>query len=118
MDLHVYRNSQDRWHDLRSAAREHGAVLAVNAVTFDELVQRLTPDAATATLGQQLSTIQKGISRRKALGPQAVLSVRYFYDAVSELNASRVRPGDLRSTGAELLAGVLDEYERELRAAG
>ena len=28
MDLHVYRNSQDRWHDLRAAARQSGAVLA------------------------------------------------------------------------------------------
>ena len=25
MDLHLYRNAQDRWHDLRSLAREHGA---------------------------------------------------------------------------------------------
>ena len=49
MDLHVYRNSQDRWYDLKSAARERGAVLAVNTVTLDELVQRLTPDIRTAT---------------------------------------------------------------------
>ena len=48
MDLHVYRNSQDRWYDLRSAARERGALLAVNAVTMEELVERLTPDVKTA----------------------------------------------------------------------
>src|SRR5207253_4877581 len=54
MDLHVYRNSQDRWHDLKSAARDRGAVLALNAVTLDELVQRITPDLKTATLGQRL----------------------------------------------------------------
>ena len=48
MDLHVYRNSQDRWYDLRAAARERGAVLAVNAVTVDELVERLTPDVRSA----------------------------------------------------------------------
>ena len=57
MDLHVYRNSQDRWHDLRDAARQHGAVLAVNAVTFDELVERLTLDVTTATPGQRLALL-------------------------------------------------------------
>ena len=58
MDLHVYRTSQDRWHDLRAAARDRGAVLAVNAVTFDELVQRLTPDVSTASVGQRLAAIR------------------------------------------------------------
>ena len=57
MDLHVYRNSQDRWHDLRSVARECGAVLALNAVTLDELVERLTPDVKTATAGQRLAVL-------------------------------------------------------------
>ena len=57
MDLHVYRNSQDRWHDLRSVARECGAVLALNAVTLDELVGRLTPDAKTASPGQRLAVL-------------------------------------------------------------
>ncbi|HYR83746.1 MAG TPA: PD-(D/E)XK nuclease family protein [Terriglobia bacterium] len=61
MDLHVYRNSQDRWHDLRSAARERGAVLAVNAVTLEELVERLTPEAKTASSGQRLVLIQTAI---------------------------------------------------------
>ena len=54
MDLHVYRNSQDRWHDLKSSARERGAVLALNAATLDELVQRITPDVKTATPGQRM----------------------------------------------------------------
>ena len=57
MDLHVYRNSQDRWHDLRSVARECGAVLALHAVTLDELVERLTPDVKTATAGQRLAVL-------------------------------------------------------------
>src|ERR1041385_4486517 len=57
MDLHVYRNSQDRWYDLRSAARDRGAVLAVNAVTLDELAERLTPDVKTATPGQRLALV-------------------------------------------------------------
>src|SRR4029077_3015622 len=60
MDLHLYRNSQDRWHDLRSAARERGAVLAVGAVTLDELVRRITPDAQTATSGQRLVLVGAG----------------------------------------------------------
>src|SRR5881296_2364868 len=49
MDLHVYRNSQDRWHDLRSAARERGAVLALNAVTLDELVERAIDEIGDGT---------------------------------------------------------------------
>ena len=61
MDLHVYRNSQDRWHDLRSAARERGAVLALNAVTLDELVERLTPEAKTASPGQRLILVERAI---------------------------------------------------------
>ena len=55
MDLHVYRNSQDRWHDLRTQSRYRGAVLALGAVTLDELVRRLTPGIIEATLGQQLA---------------------------------------------------------------
>ena len=55
MDLHVYRNSQDRWRDLKAAARGRGAVLAINAVTLNELVERLTPDLTTATPGQRLA---------------------------------------------------------------
>ena len=61
MDLHVYRNSQDRWHDLRSAARERGAVLALNAATLDELVERLTPEAKTASPGQRLILVERAI---------------------------------------------------------
>ncbi len=63
MDLHVYRNSQDRWHDLRSAARELGSILAINAVTFQELVERVTPDVKAASPGQCLVLIQEAINR-------------------------------------------------------
>src|SRR5215470_6253693 len=107
MDLHVYRNSQDRWHDLRTAARERGAVVALNAVTFDELVQRLTPDVNTATPGQRLAMfLERGNS------PHAP---RYLYDAVSELKASRVRAHELRGAGADLLADCLEQYDQALR---
>ena len=109
MDLHVYRNSQDRWHDLRNAARERGAVLAINAVTFDELVQRLTPDVNTATPGQRLAIL--GIHG----GSPHV--TRYVYDAVSEFKAARVRAHELRGLGADLLADRLDQYDRALRRA-
>src|SRR2546426_6735391 len=61
MDLHVYRKSQDRWHGLRSAARERGAVLALNAVTLEELVERLTPEAKTASPGQRLILVERAI---------------------------------------------------------
>jgi hypothetical protein len=109
MDLHVYRNSQDRWHDLRTAARERGAVLALNAVTFDELVQRLTPDVNTATPGQRLAMVGG-----HGGSPHAP---RYVYDAVSELKASRVRAHELRGAGADLLADCLEQYDGALRQA-
>src|SRR5689334_20635517 len=109
MDLHVYRNSQDRWHDLRTAARQCGAVLALNAVTFDELVQRLTPDVNTATPGQRLA-----ILGGRGGSPHAP---RYVYDAISELKASRVRAHELLGAGADLLADYLEQYDQALRRA-
>ena len=68
MDLHVYRNSQDRWHDLRSAACELGSILAINAVTFQELVERVTPDVKAASPGQRLVLIQEAIDRTANFG--------------------------------------------------
>ena len=124
MDLHVYRNSQDRWYDLKSAAREHGAVLAVNAVTLDELVERLTPDVKTATPGQRLAVL----GTTGAQGPQMSFGnsapelfpnlTRYVYDAVTELKAARVRSSELRSAGSLLLADILDQYDQALRNGG
>src|SRR5438132_1539917 len=113
MDLHVYRNSQDRWYDLKSAAREHGAVLAVNAVTLDELVERLTPDVKTATPGQRLAVL--GTTGAPELFPNLT---RYVYDAVTELKAARVRSSELRSAGSLLLADILDQYDQALRNGG
>jgi hypothetical protein len=84
-------------------------VLAVNAVTLDELVQRLTPDVTTATPGQRLALLQ--------LSPPVLANSRYLYEAISELKASRVRPSELRAAGADLLAGVLEDYDRGLRGA-
>jgi hypothetical protein len=104
MDLHVYRSSQDRWHDLRAIARERGAVLAVNAVTLDELVQRLTPEVQTATVGQRLSILQHA-------------STRYVYDAIADIKSSCVRSNELRDCGATQLADALDHYDRQLRQA-
>ena len=130
MDLHLYRNSQDRWHDLKSSARERGAVLALNAATFDELVQRITPDVKTATSGQRMVVIRQWELATKStrgtkennpslpLVPFVANSVRYFYDAIGELKAARVRPGELRAAGVELLADVLEHYDRALRKAG
>src|SRR5262249_49911945 len=48
----------------------------------------------------------------------AGLNSRYIYDAVSELKASRVRSHEVRAAGGELLAGILDQYDGSLRAAG
>jgi hypothetical protein len=104
MDLHVYRSSQDRWHDLRSVARERGAVLAVNAVTMDELVQRIVPDIEMATVGQRLALLQKG-------------ATRYLYDTIADFKSTRVRSNELRDAGASTLADALDQYDRGLRQA-
>jgi RecB family exonuclease len=116
MDLHVYRNSQDRWHHLKSTARERGAVLAWNAVTLDELVQRLTPDANTATPGQRLAAILEAWSAHTThVG--AGFSPRYAYDAISELKGARVRPSELRAASATFLADLLDGYNAALQKA-
>jgi hypothetical protein len=113
MDLHVYRNSQDRWFDLRSAARERGAVLAVNAMTVEELVERLTPDVKTASAGQRVAILERGLKPATTLG--LANFTRYAYDAVAELKGARIRPSELRSAGATPLAGILEQYEDGLR---
>src|SRR5262245_54626668 len=141
MDLHVYRNSQDRWRHLKAEARTRGAVLAINAVTLNELVERLTPDLTTATPGQRLALAgpSPGASLEaspwlarasphhplpggEGLAPKHVSGFanfsRYLYDAISQLKASRVRSRELRDSGAEFLADALDRYDRALRDTG
>jgi len=122
MDLHVYRNSQDRWHDLRSVARECGAVLALNAVTLEELVERLTPDLKAATAGQRLAVtaaILKRCERTDRAGrlPSFPNLTRYAYHAIDELKAACIRPSELRSAGAAHLADILEQYDQALRKA-
>src|SRR5262249_32683548 len=84
MDLHVYRTSQDRWYDLRESARRQGAVLAINAVTLADLIERITPELKTATIGQQLAIV-----RERDLGPDRLAfsngpyDRRYLFDAIS-----------------------------------
>ena len=115
MDLHVYRNSQDRWHDLRSAARERGAVLAVNATTLHEVVERLTPDVKTATPGQRLAALETLLAVEVPRFPNLT---RYVYDAVGELKSARVQPAELRASGEPVLADILENYNEKLRSAG
>src|SRR6187431_1837916 len=110
MDLHVYRNSQDRWHDLIAAARAQGAVLASNAVTLDELVRRLTPDVREATVGQRLALVSSVLTE--------AAPVRYAMEAISELKGARVSPAQLRKAGAPELAEYLENYEDLLRGSG
>src|SRR5215813_13997908 len=97
MDLHVYRNSQDRWHDLREAARANGAMLASNAVTVEELVRRLTPGIREATIGQRLALVSS------AVGDSVPL--RYALEALSEVKGARINPAQLRAAGGSALAG-------------
>jgi hypothetical protein len=114
MDLHVYRNSQDRWHDLKDTARRQGAVLAINAVTLTDLVERIVPEVKSAGIGQRLALVSDSAvvdSRYSAGG-------RYAYDAISQLKASRVRPQELRAAGETFLADTLDAYDRSTRRAG
>jgi hypothetical protein len=134
MDLHIYRNSQDRWYDLKKSARERGAVLAVNAFTLDEFVQRLTPDVSPASTGQRLVLIERAVRALNGISPspsgrgwreapgegapfRATL-VRYALDAIAELKGARVRSADLRAVDAPLLAAILDQYDDELRNNG
>jgi hypothetical protein len=98
MDLHLYRNAQDRWHDLRSAAREHGAVLAINRITLTELIERLTPDARLATIGQQLAVLR-----------QESVPTRHALEAIRSLKSAGVR-----SRESDIVRG----YETALRKAG
>jgi hypothetical protein len=110
MDLHVYRNSQDRWHDLRTAARAQGAVLASNAVTMQELVQRLTPELKEATPGQ------RWVLAAEAVGDSA--PVRYALDALTEIKGARITPSKLRIADAYALAHFLEVYDLGLTRAG
>jgi hypothetical protein len=122
MDLHIYRNSQDRWYDLKSAAREHGAVLAANALTLEELVQRLTPDAKVASAGQRLLLLaEMGTVNNFPYSGNCSLSPvlpRYAFDAIDNLKGARVRSADLREAGADVLAAILDRYDEGLRVHG
>ena len=102
MDLHVYRNSPDRWHDLRAVARSQGSVLAVGAVTLDELVRRLTPGVREATLGQQLALVSTAVGES--------VPVRYAFEALSELKGARVSPAQLRKAGDPTLAEYLEKH--------
>lgn len=110
MDLHVYRNSHDRWHELRTAARTRGAVLASNALTLHELVERLTPEVRTITPGQRLVLAERASEGR--------LPVRYVADAIADLKASGVGPEDLSSAREPVLAGILKAYNRAAAAHG
>ena len=81
MDLHVYRNSQDRWHDLRIVARSTGAVLATGAVTLDELVRKLTPGLLEASPGQQIALVSTAAGEG--------VPIRYAIDALAEVKAAK-----------------------------
>ncbi len=118
MDLHLYRNSQDRWYDLRAAARDRGAVLAVNAVTLDELVKRITPGVRTATSGQRLAILETAARELQGRTPELLQFTRYAYDAIGELKGAGIRPSDLRTAGSTLLADILDQYDGALNRAG
>ncbi len=119
MDLHVYRNAQDRWHDLRSAAAERGAVLAVNAFTLDELVERLTPDVKGVSTGALCALVSLWIHEhakaQKHRGTEIANFTRYACEAISELKGARVGASDLRAAGATLLADLLEHYDDSLQ---
>src|SRR5438093_10157778 len=114
MDLHVYRNSQDRWRDLRAAARARGAVLASNAVTLDELVERLTPDLKTASPAQRLVLVERAVE-------QAGSGVGGPSDGPEKEAREAGVPAVGRTVGPTLGRGVggpSDGPEKEAREAG
>jgi ATP-dependent helicase/DNAse subunit B len=92
-------------------------VLAVNAVTFEELVQCLTPEARVATTGQRLAVLA-GMGDEGSDPSSPPNLGRYAFDAVSEFKAARVRPHELRSAGDEFLADTLQRYDDALRETG
>jgi hypothetical protein len=124
MDLHLYRNSQDRWHDLKSGARDRGAALAFNALTIGELVRRITPDLEAATDGQRLvlgiphAACRRPDSASLGINAAGLPLQAATLDALAQLKAAQLRPADLRAVGAGGLADVLETYEDGLRGAG
>jgi len=110
MDFHVYRNSQDRWHDLRSVSRSTGAVLATGAVTLDELVRKLTPGLLEASPGQQVALVSIAVGDG--------LPIRYAIDALAELKAARVSAAQVRAAGGIRLAEYLENYDCLLQRFG
>jgi PD-(D/E)XK nuclease superfamily/UvrD-like helicase C-terminal domain len=109
MDLHIYRNAQDRWHDLRSLSRERGAVLAVNALTIAELVEKLTPDARLATIGQQWFLV------RHVAG---AASTRYALEAITELQSCSPPDGIGDAGISPLPLQMLKAYRHALQSEG
>jgi RecB family exonuclease len=85
-------------------------VLAVGAVTLEELVRRLTPGVVEATPGQQLALVVSAIGEG--------VPIRYAFDALAELKSARVTPAQLRSAGGSTLAGYLENYDRLLHRFG
>jgi ATP-dependent helicase/DNAse subunit B len=123
MDLHIYRNSQDRWHHLKLAARERGGILGLNAVTVDELVERITPDLKTASPGQRVALLQRPQDvggHRPPLQSEFQFPnfTRYAYEAVGLLKAARVRVSELKAAGADALADILKNYDDRLHLSG
>src|SRR5438045_1442896 len=104
MDLHVYRNAQDRWHHLRAASQERGAVLAVNAITLTELIEKLTPDLRVATIGQQVV-----FARRAGDG---AASTRHLLDAITQLQNSHP------DSEGEITGPILAAYTQNLQGNG
>jgi hypothetical protein len=101
MDLHLYRNAQDRWHDLRNASREHEAVLGLNRLTLAELIDRLTPEVQVATIGQQLALIRNAV--------HCNAGTRYAFEAIRDLKSAGVRSRE---------SEIVQRYETALRKSG
>jgi hypothetical protein len=83
-------------------------VLASNALTLDELVDRLTPDLRSASPAQRLVLVASGDAGGS----------RQAYDAVRELKSAGIRPAELRRIDAGALADILEGYDAGLQAAG
>lgn len=115
MDLHIYRNSEDRNRDLRDAANRQGAVLGWNALTLAEVAGRVCPHLRVASAGESVAAFRRAVRQAEQARP---VSLSYLADAVADIKRGGVTVSDLRRAGADDLARIIQEYDAILDDLG
>ena len=116
MDLRIYRNTEDKQHDLRADARANGAVLGVNMFTLREVAHRLAPSLEEASPSERLVLAERALGGLRA--PDIAGIVGYAADALSDLKGARIESADLRRAGQDFLADLLGAYDDLLEGLG